>query len=382
MTTPWVVKPEGKRHYVVRWRDPESGRVRQRSTGQTRRRDAERVADEVAAEISAGTSQRKIHWREFCDRYKREGLSHCRKGTVAKWMTAKRHVSDKLNPVLLEDLTASRLSSFRRDLADTMAPATVDGVVRHLMVALRWAESLGLIRQAPRLPREKRGGRRNGMKGRPITLEEFERMIAATGAVVGEEHAESWKRMMWVGWYSGLRLGELLRLTWDDPDQLLVGAIDCDQPLLVIPAEFDKGGLHRQTPVPLDFARYLRATPEAERTGHVCNPTGPRGVTRNLQWVSARLSKIGEKAKVVVARKPKLKYASAHDWRRSFGDRWATRVVPAVLQQMMRHADVKTTMEFYVGHESRRLAASVWEFEGVAEQRDPVRDPSESQQNA
>jgi len=35
------------------------------------------------------------------------------------------------------------------------------------------------------------------------------------------------------------------------------------------------------------------------------------------------------------------KYASAHDLRRSFGTRWAKRVMPVVLQKLMRHSPSK-----------------------------------------
>jgi len=47
--------------------------------------------------------------------------------------------------------------------------------------------------------------------------------------------------------------------------------------------------------------------------------------------------------------KPYTKFASAHDFRRAFGSRWATRVMPAVLQQLMRHESIDTTLRYYVG---------------------------------
>ena len=40
---------------------------------------------------------------------------------------------------------------------------------------------------------------------------------------------------------------------------------------------------------------------------------------------------------MLVSQTGKTKYASAHDMRRSFGDRWAELVMPAVLQQLTRH---------------------------------------------
>jgi len=51
---------------------------------------------------------------------------------------------------------------------------------------------------------------------------------------------------------------------------------------------------------------------------------------------------VGELAGVVVDADPRTgvptKYASAYDLRRAFGYRWAKRVMPAVLQKLMRHA--------------------------------------------
>jgi integrase len=41
-------------------------------------------------------------------------------------------------------------------------------------------------------------------------------------------------------------------------------------------------------------------------------------------------------------------YATAHDLRRSFGTRWAKRVMPAVLKELMRHSSINTTMGYYV----------------------------------
>lgn len=55
-----------------------------------------------------------------------------------------------------------------------------------------------------------------------------------------------------------------------------------------------------------------------------------------------------------------MKHASAHDLRRSFGDRWAKRVIPVVLMQFMRHSDIKTTLRFYVAHDADATADAVW----------------------
>jgi integrase len=72
---------------------------------------------------------------------------------------------------------------------------------------------------------------------------------------------------------------------------------------------------------------------------------------------------IGAKARVVVhsnAKTGKVKYASAHDLRRSFGTRWAKKVMPAVLQKLMRHEMIATTMEFYVDIDCDEIAEQLY----------------------
>ena len=63
-----------------------------------------------------------------------------------------------------------------------------------------------------------------------------------------------------------------------------------------------------------------------------------------------KLSKIGRKANVKVKdmETGKVKYATPQDMRRAFAFHWSTRVMPAVLKELMRHADISTTMNFFV----------------------------------
>jgi len=72
-----------------------------------------------------------------------------------------------------------------------------------------------------------------------------------------------------------------------------------------------------------------------------------------------RVSRMGERAGVVV-NKAAGKFASAHDLRRAFGTRWAQRVRPAVLQRLMRHASIQTTMDYYVALDADDLAGDLW----------------------
>ena len=77
---------------------------------------------------------------------------------------------------------------------------------------------------------------------------------------------------------------------------------------------------------------------------------------------SAIGKKAGVKVKTETGKNGQLvvKYASAHDLRRSFGLRWASRVMPQVLMELMRHESIDTTMRYYVGRNAQSTAAVLW----------------------
>jgi hypothetical protein len=66
-------------------------------------------------------------------------------------------------------------------------------------------------------------------------------------------------------------------------------------------------------------------------------------------------------AGIVVSREGGIKYASAHDLRRSFGTRWAKKKMPAILQKLMRHANISTTEKYYMTLEADEVMEELWE---------------------
>lgn len=86
------------------------------------------------------------------------------------------------------------------------------------------------------------------------------------------------------------------------------------------------------------------------------------GVARRVDCVSKVICQVGQRAGVKVAdKRTGAKFASAHDLRRSFGARWALKVLPAVLQRLMRHQSVSTTMRYYAVLDADAVADSVWD---------------------
>src|SRR5690606_34290384 len=120
-------------------------------------------------------------------------------------------------------------------------------------------------------------------------------------------------------------------------------------------AEAEKGFQDRRLPITPDFAAVLFATSVEDRTGKVF---GVAKSERRLDFVSKTITRIGKLARVVV-NKEQNKYASAHDLRRAFGTRWAGRVQPATLRELMRHASIETTLKYYVGSRGESIAVEL-----------------------
>ena len=204
---------------------------------------------------------------------------------------------------MLRELTPERLSVWQADLRKRgRTEATISGHMAHLRAALAWTVDQGLLAQLPKMKRPKRAKRSGGadpMKGRPISGEEFDRMLdkAAVAldpepvkpkpaaerkrkpyarkprAAVAPELVESWRHLLRGLWWSGLRLGEALNLYWDRPDKLCVD-LSGKRPMLRIVAELEKGGRDRLLPIAPELADFLLPTPEAERHGRVFKPQG------------------------------------------------------------------------------------------------------------
>ena len=155
--------------------------------------------------------------------------------------------------------------------------------------------------------------------------------------------------------WTGLRLSEALAVTWGTSGFHIDMTVR--HAMLRIPADDEKGNQDRLLPIAPEAAEFLLQTPENARTGPVFNPANINGKTRHSDrdQCSRTIARIGKEADVVVDQtslrgKPHTKYAGAHELRRSFGLRGAMRVrQPIILQQLMRHETIKTTLRYYVG---------------------------------
>jgi integrase len=406
-----VFKPAGRKFHQAQWRDPVTGRKKTQSTGETKKRDAERVAGKILQQVIDGTfhHRRRMTWATFRERFEAEVIPSVAIKTQWKKIGTLNHVETLLKPATIASIDAAEISRFAALLRKVgLAEGTVKGHLSNVKSMLRWARRQKLIREVPEIEMPTRC---NKAGGRPVTAEEFDRLleavpkvtsrvlthrlgeleaIAAKLATVAEPDpetvarlaecrakiaayretmprvAETWKHLLRGLWASGLRLGEALNLQWTDGKL----AVDFSgrRPMLRIKAAGQKSGKDETLPVAPEFAAFLAETPEDRREGFVFHPLPQTGENRRLDrvdTVSTMIQRIGKAARIKVAEKTaggktRTKFASAHDLRRSFGDRWSRLVPMPILQTLMRHADIKTTLAFYVDRTAETAADVLW----------------------
>jgi integrase len=326
-----------------------------------------------------------MDWEEFRERYTTIRLCGLREKSaidaesrldIAERILKPRALGDVANSEALHSLQA-RLLAGEESKKARRSPQTARNYLVAVLAALNWAECMGWLPAVPRVQKLKVSKLRQ-MKGRPISGEEFDRLLAKVESTVGESAADSWKFTLRGLWVSGLRLGELMHMHWSD-ERFIVpqwkrGALA----VLAIPADMQKNDTEESIPLLPGFEALLLETPEAERFGWVFNPMSLetllgrriRHQRPTAEWVGKIISRIGKAAGVIVrpaVGKGKPKYASAHDLRRSCAERLVSAGVPErEVSRVLRHADVQTTRRHYApgtvqesaGIIKRRLASA------------------------
>jgi len=381
-----LINPASRRFYLAQWDDPITCKTKTRSTKTTDRREAERFAGKLEEELNSGeyAPPTKTTWEEFQTRFKNEVSSTKSPGTAEKTRSTMSVITELLDPMYLEALAdsnnVSKLAAKMRTEPikpqKTKKPrkasgpvkyrsaATVDGHLRELRKMLIWAAKMKLIRARPHIEFPEYDPT---MKGRPITTEEFERIISKVPSVIPGQFVAGWVHYLEGLWLSGLRRKEAMRLHWTDETKLCVDLTN-RRPMMRIQANSDKGRVFRLLPITPDFAEFLLRTPVEARRGFVFNPlTYPPG-PRRTGWHRPTVSHVG-KVVVEVSRCAHVfsidgKPAACHDFRRAFGLRWAPRLSESVLQELMRHEDIKTTKKFYLGTMAEMAAEAVWHATG------------------
>jgi len=379
-----IVQPAG-RPIQLRYFDPDAGREVRISTGTYDRSEADEDRKDLEAKLRLGekpapkaTKQHgpRMSWEMFRDEYRENHLRIWLRGRSADSAESRLDIAERIiKPRTLADMASrTELMRLQRELlagkegrkhgeegiVRQRSKHTVKGYMAAVLAALGWACEQEWIEFVPKLKKISTAKIR-AAKGRPITRAEFDRMLETVETTVGAAAAPSWKYLLRGLWASGLRLSELMALSWDDPTKIRPMFSAGMVPVLSIPAAMQKNNTEETVPMLADFENLLLETPLEDRTGWVFRPASlqekcgrkRRHGRPKADWVGKIVSRIGETAGVVVhpgdvATSRPAKYASAHDLRRSFGDRLVSAGVPAtVATRLMRHASFDTTQRHY-----------------------------------
>jgi len=370
----YVCKYPNRPNLVLRYFDKSTGKQVAKSAGTSSHKDASKAAILWEAELREGRYAKpsRMPWETFREYYVVNALPGLAVNSIATYESTLNVFELLCRPAKLADVTTQRVTAFVTELRKAgKAEATIARHLRHLKSAMRWANREGLLPTLPAFTMPKRAKGAKMMRGRPITGEEFDRMIAAVPAVVENAAAESWRFYLRGLWESGLRLSESLTLRWDDGPDAIVVDLSGRRPMLRIPAEAQKAHRDEVLPITPEFAALLESVPAGQRRGRVfkllSSDGQPLNATKDI--VSRMVSAIGEKAGVVVDQRTKAgetvrKFASAHDLRRAFGQRWSRKLRPQDLQKLMRHASLTTTFAYYVDNDAETAADAIWSSEG------------------
>lgn len=322
----------------------------------------------------------EMDWQDFREEYRALHLQSLRKNTaedaesrldIAERIVNPKTLGDLAQSATLQNLKSRLLVGEHARRGKPRSPHTVRGYMKSILAALNWAYDQDWLDTRPKLPRIKTS--KNPMKGRPITEEEFQRMIDVTSSVVGEKAAASWKFVLRGLWESALRIEELMHVSWDTPRTIRPIWKEGEYPVLEIPASMQKNDTHEKIPILPGLEALFQEIPLAERTGWVFAPMSLQlRLGRNIrhrrpaaEWVGKVISRIGKAAEVIVEPADETtgrsaKFASAHDLRRSCGERLRNaNVPPLIISRVMRHSSWETTQKHYAPGDVQKAAETL-----------------------
>lgn len=368
-----IARPAG-RAIQLRYTDPETKREVRISTDTTDEAAALEQKQKLEAKLLLGIDARpkrraggpSMSWEDFRQRYSELHLSGLRvksavdaesRLNIAERILKPRTLADVANSEALHDLQQRLLAGDESDRG-ARSRVTARNYIVTVLAALNWAKSMEWLAAVPKVRKLKIAKLRQ-MKGRPITGEEFDRMLAKVKEKVGDEAEASWKYLLRGAWESALRLDELMHLHWSDERYIVPQWKRGALPVLAIPAAMQKNDTEESIPLLPGFEALLLETPEPQRFGWVFNPISLQSnVGRRARqqrplatWVGEVISRIGEAAGIVVrasAGDGRPKFASAHDLRRSCAERLIAAGVPErEVSRVLRHASIETTRRHY-----------------------------------
>ena len=351
-----------------------NGRRYSRSTGTTDREKAERALERFLAPLGLGVTRLPL-----ADAWQRYEMSPNRRDIAKATLDSKRAVW----------MSFSRWMEKYHVEIGHLAEVTDEAVAEYLMQfrchhsATTYNNHVCALREVFRLLADKAGVAHDPWEGvclladdsvsrRELTIDELGRLHAAASKAGAE-----WKLLFMTGTYTGLRLGDCCRLTWDN--------VNLERQVIQVIPEKTKKHMHgRPVTIPI-HASLMQALREAW-DGRARSPSEPppsspyvnptiANLYLNENWrLDAELSRIFKAANITMSvrmegRTRKSVVASFHSLRHTFVSLSANAGVPLpVVQSIVGHCSTAMTRHYYHENEEnlRKAVAAIPVIDGRA----------------
>jgi integrase len=336
--TVWVQRFKDRPHLMLQWIDPDTGKRKSQSAGTADEKKAEQARADLESDLNHGRYQEasRMSWERFRELFEAEHVAAKRENTRENYAAMFSIFERICNPKTLKGVNERTVSLFAAGLrkepgrargAVGQAPSTVRQRLLLLKTALGWAVEQKMLPALPRFPVVKVPRK----KPQPVPTETFERMLAKAPDA-------NLRAYLLAGWLGGLRLAEAAALEWEPTEQ--APYLDLARDRIVLPAAFVKAVEDQWVPLDPALREALEALPrhgkKVFRFADNRRGQGEREV--GLNAIGERVIRLAKRAGVKL---------TMHSLRRGFGCRYAGKVPAQVLQRLMRHSNIATTMAFY-----------------------------------
>lgn len=334
----YVLKPKDRPTLQLQWVDPVRGKRKTCSAKTSDPAAAELARSDLQFRLRNGLyqEQSKLDWKHFRELFEQEHVAGLRESTREKYACVLDVFEQIVNPAKLRAIDERVLSQFVRGMRERKRrgkkePGLARWTMRNYLISLKkaigWAVEQKLLPTMPNFPKVKAPKK----KPQPIPAESFERLLLKAPNAL-------WRAFLLCGWWAGLRLSEVRELRWEKSDRW--PWIDFEGNRVMLPAAFAKSGADQLVPLHPTLRRTLAELPRS------CDKVFPF----RSRMGGGPLSRSGISNRIITMAKRAGVKLSMHALRKSFGCRIAKRFGKGsapVLHELMRHASMQTTMDFY-----------------------------------
>jgi integrase len=330
----WVQRFKDRPNLMLQWIDPDTKKIKSQSAQTADPGEAEDARSDLESDLNNGRYKEtsRLSWERFRELFEEEYAAGPRPTTRGNFADTFDLFERLCSPSSLRAINERTISAFvaamrrepgRRKGSEGMMPSTIKVRLQFLHTILAWAVGQKLIPAVPRFPVVKVPKK----DPQPVPPELFERLLLKV-------RDAQMKAYLPCGWLAGLRLSEAFALEWGPSEK--APHLDLARDRIILPAEFVKAEKDQWLPLDPELRAALLGLPRHGR--RIFRFLNSRGVPLQVSGVSQRVIDLAARAGVKLTMKA---------LRRGFGCRYAGRVPAQVLQKLMRHANIKTTLDYY-----------------------------------